>query len=260
LARTNIIGELMDLNSGNLLPGGIDEIEVGDRLVERYHSLWEALTVEERFNPNEMWKIEERVNHLNELGFAVDELEVKSTEDGQQIRVKPMVVDAGYASRKLMRLTGLDVQENQARRLLNDLDAYKASTWRQNDSLEIVATDWMRDVFEPTVRMIPPEYRSTIEPAQFFHDVLTERWLLAEKVGHDVPMMDAVNEYITNKLPDQKIDTGRMDAINADADAGVYDDETVASAPDSGSGSNSGSSSDSDDDYDQDSSVWSTEG
>lgn len=72
--------------------------------------------------------------------------------------------DAGYANRKLLRLTGLDVQENQARRLLNDLDAYRASTWREGEDLEIVATDWMREVFEPTVRMIPREYRSQIEP------------------------------------------------------------------------------------------------
>ena len=34
----------------------------------------------------------------------------------------------------------------------------------------------MREVFEPTVRMIPAEYRSQIEPAQFFHEVLTHRW------------------------------------------------------------------------------------
>ena len=27
-----------------LLPGDVDEIEVGNRLVERYHSLWSALT------------------------------------------------------------------------------------------------------------------------------------------------------------------------------------------------------------------------
>ena len=69
------------------------------------------------------------------------------------------------------------------RRLLNDLDAYRASAWRQDEPLEIVATDWMREVFEPTVRMIPPEYHNQIEPAQFFHEVLTHRWYLAEAAG-----------------------------------------------------------------------------
>ena len=225
LARTNIIGELMDLDSGNLLAGEVDEVGVGNRLVDRYHSLWSALTDVDSFDPDEMWKIERRVNRLNDLGFDVDELEMKTEEGGNRVLVRPRVVDAGYASRKLLRLTGLDVQENQARRLLNDLDAYRASTWRQGEDLEIVATDWMREVFEPTVRMIPPEYRSQIEPAQFFHEVLTHRWLMAEKAGHDVPMAEAVQNYISESLPEYRLDSEDMKTINEEADAGVVDDE-----------------------------------
>ncbi|WP_314687296.1 DUF4032 domain-containing protein [uncultured Bifidobacterium sp.] len=231
LARTNIIGELMDLNSGDLLPKGVDEVTVGNRLVDRYHSLWGALTDVEDFNPDEMWKIEKRINRLNDLGFDVDELEMKTAADGKRVLVRPRVVDAGYASRKLLRLTGLDVQENQARRLLNDLDAYRASTWREGEELEIVATDWMREVFEPTVHMIPPEYRSQIDPAQFFHEVLDHRWFLAEKAGHDVPMGEAVASYIKNVLPQYRLDTAETQAINEDADSGVIDDQATYQGP-----------------------------
>ena len=35
----------------------------------------------------------------------------------------------------------------------------------RGEDMEIVATDWMREVFEPTVRAIPSEYRYQIEPA-----------------------------------------------------------------------------------------------
>lgn len=251
LARTNIIGELMDLHSGNLLPSEVDEVEVGNRLEERYNTLWAALTDEESFSPDEVWKYEQRVNQLNDLGFDVDESEMKTTADGTRVIIKPMVVDAGYASRKLLRLTGLDVQENQARRLLNDLDAYKQSTWRQDDDIEVVATDWMREVFEPTVRMLPREYRSVVEPAQFFHDVLTHRWYLAEKVGHDVPMADAVTSYIEDVLPSTVVDSEALADINAEADSGVIDDESAT-----------GDDGDDDDygaEYDQDAAVWSTE-
>ncbi len=223
LARTNIIGELMDLHSGDLLPSEVDEIETGNLLVDRYHQLWEALTGVDSFPPDEMWKIEQRVNKLNDLGFYVDELEMTTTDDEARVNVRPRVVDAGYASRKLLRLTGLDVQENQARRLLNDLDAYRASTWRQGEELEVVATDWMREVFEPTVRMIPAEYRSEIEPAQFFHEVLTHRWYMAEQAGHDVSMSVAVRSYIDESLSDYKIDTQVMHAILSEADSGVMD-------------------------------------
>ena len=234
LARTNIIGELMDLSSGKLLPDDVDEIEVGNRLVERYHSLWSALTDTDDFSPDEMWKIEKRVNKLNDLGFDVDELEMKTAEDGKRVLVRPRVVDTGYASRKLLRLTGLDVQENQARRLLNDLDSYRASTWREGEDLEIVATDWMREVFEPTVRMIPREYRSQIEPAQFFHEILDHRWFLAEKVGHDVPMAQAVQSYIKNVLPQYKLDSKAVEELNAEADSGVIDNELTYNTPASG--------------------------
>ncbi|MZM76854.1 DUF4032 domain-containing protein [Bifidobacterium pseudocatenulatum] len=234
LARTNIIGELMDLSSGSLLPSGVDEIAIGNRLVDRYHSLWSALTDTDKFGPDEMWKIEKRVNKLNELGFDVDELEMKTAEDGKRVLVRPRVVDAGYANRKLLRLTGLDVQENQARRLLNDLDAYRASTWREGEDLEIVATDWMREVFEPTVRMIPREYRSQIEPAQFFHEVLDHRWFLAEKAGHDVPMAEAVQSYVEKVLPQYKLTMKDVDALNAEADSGVIDDEYTYDDPDDG--------------------------
>lgn len=253
LARTNIIGELMDLSSGQLLPSEVDEISVGNRLVERYHSLWSTLTDVDKFSPDEMWRIERRVNRLNNLGFDVDELEMQTSEDGRRVLVRPRVVDAGYASRKLLRLTGLDVQENQARRLLNDLDAYRASTWRQGEELEIVATDWMREVFEPTVRMIPPEYRLQIEPAQFFHEVLDHRWFMAEAVGHDVPMHEAVESYIKNVLPQYKMDKTVLAAINAEADSGVIDDHyTYEQAQDTTDANNI----DVDDEYDQDASVW----
>ncbi len=231
IARTNIIGELMDLDSGNLLAGGVDEVEVGNQLVSQYEMLWKTLTGMETIKPDEMWRIEKRVSALNKLGFDVDELDVHSAPDGNRLQIRPMVVDAGYASRKLMRLTGLDVQENQARRLLNDLDTYKASTWQQDEDESIVATDWMREVYEPTVRMIPEKYRTTVEPAQFFHDVLTHRWYMGEKIGHDVSMRAAVADYIKNVLPKTEMDSKQIAAINADADSGVIDDESVAGTP-----------------------------
>jgi hypothetical protein len=44
IARVNIIGELMDLEAGDLLESGMDTVAVGTTLVERYAELWSALT------------------------------------------------------------------------------------------------------------------------------------------------------------------------------------------------------------------------
>lgn len=200
LARTNIIGELMDLAAGELLDEDVDTIVIGDALVERYNSLWNALTGEESFESDERWRVAARIEELNNLGFDVDELSITTDIDGTRVQIQPKVVDAGHHSRRLLRLTGLDVQENQARRLLNDLDSYRAAKNRQNDDEEFVAHDWLAKIFEPTVRAIPRDQRGKLEPAQLFHEVLDHRWYISEQQKRDVPMREAVQSYIDKVL------------------------------------------------------------
>jgi hypothetical protein len=207
LARTNIIGELMDLSAGELLDEDVDEVAIGDALVERYHELWNALTVSESFDANERWRVAARIESLNDLGFDIDELAITTDIDGTSVQIQPKVVDAGHHSRRLLRLTGLDVQENQARRLLNDLDGFRAAADRQNDDEEFVAHDWLRTIFEPTIQAIPRELRRKLEPAQLFHEVLDHRWFASEKEGRDIPMAEATQSYVDTVLrhrPDEK--------------------------------------------------------
>ncbi|WP_237843717.1 DUF4032 domain-containing protein [Cellulosimicrobium cellulans] len=207
LARTNIIGELMDLAAGELLDEDVDEVAIGDALVARYEELWEALTTSESFDANERWRVAARIEHLNNLGFDVDELAITTDIDGTTVQIQPKVVDAGHHSRRLLRLTGLDVQENQARRLLNDLDSFRAAAERQNDDEEFVAHDWLSGVFEPTIQAVPRNLRRKLEPAQLFHEILDHRWFISERAGRDVPMAEATQSYVENVLrhrPDEK--------------------------------------------------------
>jgi len=200
IARTNIIGELMDLQAGELLDADVDAIEVGNRIVERYTDLWQELTGTESIDTGERWRVAARINRLNELGYDVGELSITTDVDGTSIHIQPKVVDAGHHHRRLMRLTGLDVQENQARRLLNDLDAFRAATDRQGEDEEFVAHDWLRRVFEPTVRAIPRELRRKLEPAEIFHEVLEHRWFISQQQRRDVPLLEAVNSYVAQVL------------------------------------------------------------
>jgi Domain of unknown function (DUF4032)/Lipopolysaccharide kinase (Kdo/WaaP) family len=201
LARTNIAGELMDLEAGGLLEDGSDPVETADQIVQRYHSLWAELTGAESFDTGERWRVDARIRRLNELGFDVDELAITTDIDGTTVQIQPKVVDAGHHSRRLLRLTGLDVEENQARRLLNDLDAYRAATDRQGDDEEIVAHDWLARVFQPIVRAVPRELGAKLDPAEVFHEVLEHRWYLSEEDEHDVSLTDAVRDYVENVLP-----------------------------------------------------------
>ena len=56
---------------------------------------------------------------------------------------------------RLIRLTGLDVEENQARRLLNDLDTYRFRTNQQSLDESLVAHQWLTQCFEPVVTARP---------------------------------------------------------------------------------------------------------
>ena len=201
IARVNIIGELMDLQAGEFLDEDTDSIAIGGMLVERYCDLWAALTDAESFGRGESWRVQKRIERLNDLGFDVGELDITTDVDGTTVRIQPKVVDAGHHSRRLMRLTGLDVQENQARRLLNDLDAFRAATDRQNEDEPFVAHDWLTGVFEPAVRAVPRDLRGKLEPAQVFHELLDHRWFLSQQQGRDVPMQEAVASYVKHILP-----------------------------------------------------------
>lgn len=200
LARTNIIGELMDLQAGGLLEEDVDTINVGDRIVSRYLELWDVLTGEESFSMSERWRVANRIERLNSLGFDVGELSMTTDLDGTHLSIQPKVVDAGHYHRQIMRLTGLDVQEGQARRMLNDLEAYRSLWNRKDEPLEIAAHAWLADVFEPTIAAVPPEMRSKLEPAEIFHEVLEHRWYMSEAAGYDVSMQDAVADYVANVL------------------------------------------------------------
>lgn len=207
IARTNIIGELMDLQAGELIDPGFDPVELGDELLSRYDGLWAALTERESFSADERWRVAARIEQLNSLGFDVGELEITTDLDGTSVSIMPKVVDAGHHSRRLMRLTGIDAQENQARRLLNALDHYRAATDQQAEDEEFVAHEWLQQQYEPVVRSIPRSMRSKLEPAEFFHEVLEHKWFLSERAGHDVSLEATLKDYIDNVLahrPDEK--------------------------------------------------------
>ncbi|BDZ44844.1 LPS kinase [Naasia aerilata] len=200
IARVNIAGELMDLEAGGRVEEGVDPLEVSERIVAQYRTLWKELTGWEVFPGGERWRISQRVDRLNDLGFDIDELAIKTDETGTQVRIQPKVVDAGHHSRRLLRLTGIDAQENQARRLLNDLDSYRATFGREGQDEEAIAHEWVAQVFEPVVRAIPRDLKGKLEPAEVFHQLLEHRWFMSQKQSRDVPLAEAVAAYIDDIL------------------------------------------------------------
>jgi tRNA A-37 threonylcarbamoyl transferase component Bud32 len=200
IAVSNCFAEMLDLQAGELMSEDVDAHEIVQGFQERYESLWAELTGAEDFTTDEMWRIEMRIDRLNDLGFDVDELDIVTDWDGSTVQIQPKVVDPGHHNRRLQTLTGLDVEENQARRLLNDLDSFAAAKQLQNEDAAMVAHEWLTEVFEPIVRMAPADRRTPVEAAELFHEVLEHRWYLSEQEGREVEIFDAARDYLINEL------------------------------------------------------------
>lgn len=200
LARVNIIGELMDLQAGGYLGEEADAVDIGNRIVERYDQLWGALTAPEYIAAGQNWRITERIEKLNALGFSIDELTMSSDPENQRIMIQPKVVDAGHYHRMIMKLTGMDVEEAQARRMLDDMDTYRMVHNLGHMPLELAAHQWQQEEFDPVINAIPPHLVGKLQPAQIYHEYLEHKWFLAQQAQHDLPTDVAVASYIKNVL------------------------------------------------------------
>jgi tRNA A-37 threonylcarbamoyl transferase component Bud32 len=204
IAQTNIVGELLDVDAEVGLPPDLDPDETGVEIGRRYESLWHELTKEEVFGADERFKVEERLERLNQLGFDVQEIQLETTARGYRLRLEPQVVEPGHHRHRLLRLTGLDAQENQARRMLNDIARYREALERKEKRTlpeSVVASMWRQQVFEPTVAAVPEDLWGRLPAAEVFHQVLEHRWFLSERAGKDVGIDEAVRSYVRSELP-----------------------------------------------------------
>lgn len=203
VAEENIFGELLDVTAEGLVHH-MDPVVAAEELRRRYDGLWSELVREVAFAPDQRYLIEERLQRLNVLGFDVEEVEVSAQGGKYHMRLQPRVVEPGHHVRTLQALSGLEVQENQARRLLGDIARYRTEleTSTGGPVLErYAARRWLIDVFEPTIAAVPSELRGRLEPAELFHQVLDHRWYLSEAAGHDVGLNEAVKSFIRTVLP-----------------------------------------------------------
>lgn len=236
-ASLNCIGELMDLQAGGRLPESVDPISAGQSLLSRYSRLWALLTEPITIGMTDRKALNTHIQNLNRLGFDVGEIRLEAIGGGMaRVHLTPKVVDAGHHARRLLRLTGLDVEEHQAQRLLNDLDAFCAE-YADEEGEEVLAHRWVAEAFEPIVMAVPQSLRRKLEPAQIFHEVLENRWYMSEQVGQDVGLEAAAQAYIAQflaKKPDEMAvlgapagleDTMEIPVIDHDLNGNPFEDD-----------------------------------
>ena len=202
LARENLYGELLDV-------GNEEAFELAEQVIASYERLWSELMHEEVFALDERFRLEERLRRLNELGFDAAEIEVLGTEDGYRLRLRSRVVEPGHHRRRLLQLTGLRAQDNQARRLLDDVEVFRRELEAKGEppiSESALAGRWLNEVFEPAIASIPTELWGKREAAELYHELLEHRWYQSQRKGRDVGRDEALRSYVDflRSLPDER--------------------------------------------------------
>jgi tRNA A-37 threonylcarbamoyl transferase component Bud32 len=218
----NVTGDLLDLAVA--LDGGDQEIDehlaAASSVASRYRQLWGELTSREVFGLDERYKVAGRVRHLNELGFAVDELELEPVDsDASCLRLKVAVANRRFHVEQLRRLTGLEVGEGQATVLMNDLRGFQARLERERPGSagdEVIGARWLAECFRPGaaravaalgaggVRGTPrgsPGQSGELDSIQAYCDLLEVRWLLSERAGRDVGDQAALEALASRQAP-----------------------------------------------------------
>jgi tRNA A-37 threonylcarbamoyl transferase component Bud32 len=206
LAFERVGGELFDLQAGGLLPSDVDPVAIAEEIPRRYDRLWSELTREDTVLPSEQrYRIAERVRRLNELGFDVDEVElIDAGAYGNKLRLRTRVAEPGHHRRLLFTRTGLQAQENQARRLLNDIASFRSHLERKGGRPvpeAVAANRWLSEVYDPVISAIPEELRDRLDEVEIFHEILEHRWFLSERAGRDIGTTAARNDYFARVLP-----------------------------------------------------------
>jgi hypothetical protein len=212
IATENIAGELLDLQAAGRLAAEIDPVETALELGPRYAALWTELNRDEVVARDESYRIDGRIRRLNSLGFDVAEVAISAEDGGRRLRFDTRVVEPGHHQRRVRELTGLQVQENEARSLLADLARFRAK-WAEGVGHEVAedvaARAWLLEKFTATLNLVPPELRHKLPDAELYHEICEHRWFLSEAQGTDVGRATAVASYVDTVLrflPDARVD------------------------------------------------------
>jgi len=182
------------------LDGAVDAAE---KVRDRYLAIWRELHLQPRLPAGDRHAIRGQLRRLNDLGFAVDEIEVVPADGGSAVQLRVTTTNRAFHAHELERLTGIRALEGQARLLLNDMREHVA--WLRHrtgrtTAEEVGARRWRRHVLDPALRLLRPAVGDR-DLIQAYSDVLEHKWLLSERAGRDVGLQAAIDAYLAEGAP-----------------------------------------------------------
>ena len=207
LARFNVAAELEDLKIAGVLFPAMDPIRASESVITRYRKIWKALSEPQVLPANDRHAVERAMRSLQDIGFAVEEVDLQLAGDNSTLTFTPKLVAPNYHSLRLKELMGLDTEEFQAKRILASFDRFRSREISRTPDKNEAAQRWLDEVFYKVVKSVPSQLEGRVEDAQLFHEVLEHRWYLGEKAGADVGLENATQDYIDSVLP-FRLDSG----------------------------------------------------
>jgi len=204
IVHFNVAAELEDLALSGVLFPGMEPVRAAEAVIRRYQRIWAALNDRQLLDPTDRRAVEAAMRQLHDLGFAVEEVSVTIDGDTQMISFQPKLVAAGYHTQRLRELMGLETEELQAKRLLASFDRYRSRESGSGLPVNAMAKKWLTEVFETVISRVPDNMRGRVERAQMFHEILENRWYLSEKLGYDVGLEMAADNYCSEILPSRR--------------------------------------------------------
>ncbi|MCA9513342.1 MAG: DUF4032 domain-containing protein [Myxococcales bacterium] len=211
LMEENVAGGLLDLVAMGALPEDYPAWDLAADIRQRYDRLWHEVSRVEEVRPEERYRITERVRALNALGFSVGEIalerrEPTSDDDGgrDRLRLRVVVTDRSFNRRLLHSLTGLEVQEQQAQQMVNEIQELRATLGHLRDrsvSLGAAAFHWLESLYTPSVRALRAA-GGEVEPPERYCQLLEHKWLLSEVAGRDVGHEAALADLLARLAPE----------------------------------------------------------
>jgi hypothetical protein len=198
----NVAGGMADIAAAAGLEVDDADLSLGEDIASRYRNLWGELTGEDLIGTDERYRITERIERLNHLGFHVEEVDlVPVDEGGSRMRVKLRVGGRTYHSTRLKELTGIEALEFQARQILSDLHYYAASSGLDSPTgKRVAAVRWRVEQFEPWVQRLA-EIPGVVDPVQAYCDLLYHRYMLSAEAGQDVGTEAAFRDWLAKGRP-----------------------------------------------------------
>lgn len=182
------------------------DLSLGEDIADRYHALWNEMDTFDVIPNDERFKIGERIERLNELGYDVEEVDLEPAEGGSKLKVQLRVGGRNFHSSRLKALTGIEALEQQARQILSDLYYHQAVEGQATPTGKSVsAIRWRMNVFEPMLARLAA-IDGVADPVQAYCDILHQRYIMSSGAGTDVGTEAAFDDWVARGRPGYPLD------------------------------------------------------